>query len=257
VSFGDVLGLTVFEGVFGLLILLILWPTRRSATRLLTRWGIEQPTEAELGQALTYLRRRRFWYPWLFIGLPAIGDATGVLPSNGDNSAWAFPAMLLIGALLAEVFAQRRSPASVRSAVPVHRGLTDIVPGWALALLALATLATLVMLGSALAGAPWAQHWYPHWSARVLWIALGSAVVTVLVIMIVVGLALRRPAIAELRLDPVLRTRSARVPVGIGIAMLCTVIGGGEGAFRGMIIIVAGLFLWSAVAGPVRKPVRV
>lgn len=255
-SLGDVLAVAVIEGLIGLVILAILWPTRRSGTRLLDRWGVADPTDAELTEALTYLRRRRFWYPWLFLGLGLLVNLTGVLPGKQDT-VWSVPAVLLIGALLAELFAQRRSTAPVRVAIPVRRGLTDIVPGWALVLHAVAALGAVVLLGGALAGLGWARHWYPNWSARVLVIALGAAVLTVLVVWVVVGLALRRPAVAEVRIDPLLRTRSARVAIGLGIATLCALIGGGQSEFRGAIIVVAGLICWSAVAGPVRRPVHV
>ena len=94
-SLGTTLGVIAIEGLFGRLILTILWPTRRSATRLLRRWGVAHPTAAEQAQALTYLRRRRFWYPWLFLGLPAVLNGTGVLRDDQDG-VWLFPAMLLI-----------------------------------------------------------------------------------------------------------------------------------------------------------------
>jgi hypothetical protein len=252
VSLGDVLGLSVFEGIVGLVILGFLWPTRRSGIRLLARWGVADPTETELAEALTYLRRRRFWYPWLLIGLGALVDSTSMLPRSQDN-VWSIPAVLLIGALLAELLAQRRSNAPVRVAIPVRRGLTDIVPSWALILHAVAALGAVVLLGGALAGLGWARHWYPNWSARILWIALGGALLSVLLVWVIVGLALRRPAVAEVRIDPLLRARSARVPVGLGIATLCALIGGGESDFRGMIIVVAGVGLWSVIAGPTRR----
>jgi hypothetical protein len=256
VSLGDVLVVALLDGLIGLVILAFLWPTRRSGIRLLGRWGVSDPTEAELAEALTYLRRRRLWYPWLFLGLGFLVNITGVLPGNQDNG-WSIPAVLLIGALLAELFAQRRSTAPVRVAIPVRRGLTDIVPSWALVVYAIAALGAVVLLGGALGGLGWARHWYPNLSARILWIALGAAVLSVLVVWVIVGLALRRPAIAEVRIDPLLRTRSARVPVGLGIATLCALIGGGQGDFRSMIIMVAGLFCWSAIAGPVRRPTAV
>lgn len=251
-SFGDWVALIVVESLFALLVNVILWPTKGSAKRLLRRWLVSDPTEAELAEALTYLRRRRIWYPWLLIGLPVLFDYTGVLPREQDDS-WSFPAVLFIGALLAELFAQRRGRRPVRAAIPVRRGLTDIVPGWALILLTVAALGAFVLLGGALAGVGWARNWYPNWSMRLLWIALIAAMLVVLVVWAVAGLALRRPPIAELRIDPVLRTRSARVPVGLGIATLCALIGGGQNDFRGVIIIVAGLFLWSAIASPVRR----
>jgi len=253
VSLGSMLGLALVAGLIGLLILAILWPTRRSGVRLLGRWGVADPTDAELAQALTYLRRRRFWYPWLFIGLSFLVDATRMFPDDQDNG-WSIPAVLLIGALLAELFAQRRGAAPVRVAVPVHRGLTDIVPGWALFLHALAALGAAVLLGGALAGIGWARRWYPDWSAHTLWIALGAATLSVLVVWVIVGLALRRPAVAELRVDPLLRTRSARVPVGLGTATLRALAAAGESVFRSMIVVAAGLVCWSAVAGPVRQP---
>lgn len=252
-SFGGVLGLIVVEGLVGLLILTILWPSPKAAVRLLNRWGAPDPTEAEVAQALTYLRRRRFWYPWLCIGLGALLDGTWLLPSS--DSDWEIPATLLLGALLAEMFAQRRSPAPVRAAVPVRRGVTDLVPGWALALHAVAALGAFLLLGGALAGIGWARNWYPHWSTRTLWVALAAAVLTVLLVWVVVGLALRRPPVAELRIDPLLRTRSARVPVGLGTATLCALAAGGQSDFRGAIIVVVGLFIWVRITAPVRTPV--
>lgn len=253
--FGDVVVLIVVECLFALLVNAIVWPTKRSAKRLLRRWLVKDPTEAEVAEALTYLRRRRIWYPWLFIGLPIVFDGIGLLSHDQDN-VWSFPAMLLIGALLAEMLAQRRSPTPIRAAIPVRRGLTDLVPGWALALHTVAALGAIVLLGGALAGLGWARHWYPGWSARLLWVALAAAVLTALVVWAVVGLALRRPSVAELRIDPVLRIRSARVPVGLGVAVLCALIGGGQSDFRGGIVFVAGLFLWSVIARPVRRRQR-
>ena len=255
-SLGGVLGLALIEGLIGLVILAILWPTTRSAARLLGRWGVADPADAELAAALTYLRRRRLWYPWLFLGIGFLVDGTNLLPGNQDN-AWSIPAVLLVGALLAELFAQRRNTAPVRVAIPLRRGLTDIVPGWALTLHAIAALSTVVLLGGALTGVGWAARWYPTWSGRVLWIALGAAVLSVLVVWVIVGLALRRPAVAEVRIDPLLRTRSARVAIGLGIATLCALIGSGESDFRGMIILFAGLICWTAVASPARRPAAV
>jgi hypothetical protein len=246
----------VVEVLVGLMIYAILSPTRRSAARLLRRWGVADPTEAERAQALTYLRRRRIWYPWLFLGLPTVLTGSGLLPADQDG-LWDIPAVLLVGALLAEMFAQRRGPTPVRTAIPVHRGLTDIVPGWALVLHAVAALGALLLLGGALAGVGWARDWYPAWSARILWLALAATVLTVLVVWLVVGLALRRPPVAELRIDPLLRARSVRVPVGLSIATLCGLVSGGQSSFLGLIIVVIGVVLWSAVASPARRSVPV
>ena len=73
----------------------------------------------------------------------------------------------------------------------------------------LAALGAVALLGGALAGMGWARRSYLHWSTATVWIALGAAVVSILLVWVIVGLALRRPAVAEVRIDPLLRTRSA------------------------------------------------
>jgi hypothetical protein len=255
-SVGDTVGLLAVEALVGLLMLAILWPTKGSARRLLKRWGVPDPTDRERDQALTYLKRRRFWYPWLYIALAALFDNSGVLPQD-DNSPVALPGVLLLGALLAEVLAQRRSPSPHRVAVPVHRGLTDLVPRWALVLHACAAAGAVLLLGGALIGVGWASRWLAAWDTRALWIMLAAALVSVLTVWLVVALALRRPTVDELRIDPLLRARSARVAVGLGIGALGLMVSSGSGnsySFRQMLILVASLAIWSMVAGPVRRP---
>jgi hypothetical protein len=154
--------------------------------------------------------------------------------------------------LLAELLAQRRRPGSARVAVPVRRGWTDVVPRWALVPHSLAALGAVVLPGLALAGVGWARRWYPGWASRTLWLVLGVAVLSVVVVWVIVGLALRRPTVAEARVDPLLRTRSGRVSVGLGIASLYALIGSGGSDFRGLIVAVVGLVCWSMIAGPVR-----
>lgn len=58
-------------GVFGLVILIVLWPGERQGARLLAKWGLPEATPDQVAMAVRYLRRRRFWYPWLFVGLPS------------------------------------------------------------------------------------------------------------------------------------------------------------------------------------------
>lgn len=252
--FEDVLAVAGFQIFLGLVFLALLWPNERSATGLLRRWGVREPTAAEKAQALTYLRQRRIWYPWLLLGLPTAVAATGLMSAN-QNSAWSFPAVLLIGALLAEAFAQRRAVVPVRVAVPVRRGLADLVPRWALALHAVAALGALVLLGGAVAGAGWALRWYSTWPPRTLWLALAAAVLTVLLVWAVVALALRRPPVVELRIDHLLRARSARVPVGLGTAALCALLSGGNATPVGIGVLLAGATFWSFIANPTRTPV--
>jgi hypothetical protein len=252
----NVIALIGVQIAFGLVMLVVLWPTPRAATHLLKRWGIDDPTGAEQAEALTYLRRRRLWYPWLFIGLPAALTAVGVLTTEDQShNSWSIPATLLIGGLLAELFAQRRSSAPVRTAVPVRRKPTDLVPLWALIAHATAATATVVTLVSAVAGAAWARRWYEFWPERSLWVALIAAPLSAVAVWAVVGLALRRPPVTELRIDPALRARSARVPVGLGTAVLCVLFAGTHPPSP--FIMLAGLLTWVAVANPLFSKVRV
>jgi hypothetical protein len=251
VSFENTLAVVLGVGVLGVVILAILWPTRRAAARLLHRWGVPDSTLAERTEALHYLRRRRFWYPWLFFGLPAAANATGLAPA-GSNALWSIPAVILFGALLAELLAQRRS----RAAPATRPRIAEIVPAWVLTVHFAAALGAVVLLGSALGGQAWARAWYPDWSPHNLTIALGAAVLTTLVSWVVIGLAIRRPPTAQPRIDPLLRARSARVPAGLSIAVLCALAGGTHGSLRSAIFLGTGLVLWTATASPpARRPI--
>lgn len=48
-------------------LLLALWPVRSRAVALLRRWGVDDPTDVETDDALSYLRRRRLAYPGLYL----------------------------------------------------------------------------------------------------------------------------------------------------------------------------------------------
>src|SRR6184192_2138740 len=71
----NVLAVALFSGLIGLAILIVLWPGEKHGKRLLERWGVPDPDPAEVALAVRYLKRRRLWYPWLFLALPPLfGD---------------------------------------------------------------------------------------------------------------------------------------------------------------------------------------
>jgi hypothetical protein len=220
-----VIGVVMF-GV-GLVILFLLWPGHRQGVRLLRRWGIAEPTERDVADAVRYLRRRRLWYPWLFLVLPA---ATGVTSSAGGVVG-----TVLVGGLLAEILAQRPSRGPRRTAMLAQRGILDFVPRWALIVFGIATVAAVLRL-----------------AATGQWLVLAAALVTTGLAWLIVFLAVRRPSIGRPEVDLVLRTRSARVAVGLGIAAPAS-LAGEVSNLGGALFLVLSVVAFLAVAQPDRS----
>ncbi|RSM36961.1 hypothetical protein DMA12_38365 [Amycolatopsis balhimycina DSM 5908] len=220
----NVLGVALIMGLVGLAILIVLWPGEKQGRRLLKRWGVPDPDDAEVALAVRYLKRRRFWYPWLFLAIPPLLDRT----------AGSLFTTLMLGGLIAELLAQRPSRGPRREAVLVRRTLLDLVPGWALGLSVLAATGSIVTL--AVAG---------RWTS--LAVAAGAFVVAWAIAL----LALRRPAVGG-RADLALRCRSARVAIGLGIAT-CAAAAGPVQTFGAFLTVVLGLVVFLAVVAPVKR----
>ncbi|HEX3812862.1 MAG TPA: hypothetical protein VHX59_08475 [Mycobacteriales bacterium] len=200
-SFSNVLELAVFLGVFGLLSLFVLWPDERKARRVLRRWGIDQPSEEDVVEAVRYLKRRAVCYPWLFFLVPLLARAFG-LTSVERSVGWTVAWTLLLGGLLGELFALRRAPARQRQAMLARRRVIDLVPVWGLVVLTLAISVGIVRMAIA-----------PEWGE------LGIVVVCAVVVIVVIALAVIRPAAGDPVVDQALRVRSARVAAGLAIAV--------------------------------------
>ncbi|WP_410574856.1 hypothetical protein [Amycolatopsis sp. cmx-4-61] len=222
----NVLGVALFTGLIGLAILIVLWPGRKHGKRLLERWGVEEPDDGEIELAVRYLKRRRLWYPWLFLAIP---------PALDDAGAGTILATLLLGGLIAELLAQRPSRGPRREAVLAPRTLLGIVPAWILVLGGLAVAGSLLHLG--LTG-----------QGKLLAVAAGTAVVSAAITL----LAVRRPAAGAPRADLALRCRSARVAVGLGIGA-CTAVGWPVGDFGSFLAVAAGLAAFLAVTAPAKR----
>ncbi|WP_236791380.1 hypothetical protein [Amycolatopsis sp. GM8] len=193
----NVLAVAVLTGLFGLVVLVVLWPNAKHGRRLLRRWGVTEPSEVDVDEAVLYLKRRRFWYPWLFFVIPLLGEAAGV--GKGTDTAvivWT----VFLGGLLGELLAWRPPARRRREAMLSHRVVTDLVPAWALVLLALSVAGGVVRT---ILAREWAQ----------LGITIGCAAI----VAAVVAIALRRPAAGDAAVDLVLRARSARVATGLAI----------------------------------------
>ncbi|MFF0145600.1 hypothetical protein ATK36_1790 [Amycolatopsis sulphurea] len=228
----NVLAVAISCGVFGLVILIVLWPGDRQGVRLLTKWGVPEPSPDQVSVAVRYLRRRRFWYPWLFIGIPLIPQLKS-LPIMGGAGAVVIVALL--GGLIAEVVAQRPARQARREAVLTTRRVLDFAPLWTFIVAGLAELGAVVRL--AISGQ---------------WAALGLVLVAAAVAWGMVLLAVRRPATGDAEVDMVLRTRSARVAVGLttGTAAMAGWIPSGKMQFPTFVAILVTLAVFSAIAGP-------
>lgn len=189
--------------IAGAVLLLVLWPTEHSGRRLLRAWGIPEPAPEQIREAVRYLRQRRFLYVILFLLFPSLA---GLVDRNSDRLAGiAILVPLLVAMLVAEAIATLRPVSGVRTASLDRRGWPDLVPRWAVRImvgLAVVT-AVLAVVGTA-------------------WLALGYVVACLLFVSGLVALAVRRPSVSDEAVDAALRTRTARVAVGIGFGWLGT-----------------------------------
>lgn len=222
----NVLAVAAFTGLIGLAVLIVLWPGEKHGKRLLERWGVPDPDAGEVLLAVRYLKRRRLWYPWLFLVIP---------PVLGDSGAGTIFATLLLGGLIAELLAQRPSRGPRREADLTPRTLPGIVPVWAL-----------VLAGLAAAGS------ITHLVLTSQWKLLAVAAGTVVVCAAITALAVRRPAVGAPRADAALRRRSARVATGLGIGA-CAALGWPGGDFASLLVVVLGLAAFLAVTAPVKR----
>ncbi|WP_033295268.1 hypothetical protein [Amycolatopsis jejuensis] len=233
-DFGTTLAVAGVTGLFGLVILVVLWPGERQGVRLLTKWGVRNPAPDQVSVAVRYLRRRRFWYPWLFVGLPLLPGAEQVVGEK--TTITSVLVVVLLGGLIAEIFAQRPSRQPRREAVLAPRGVLDFVPLWTIIVAGLATIAAVAHLA---ATRQWTQ----------LAVTAGAAAVSWLVVL----LAVRRPAAGDPEVDLALRIRSARVALGLGTGTAAT-LGWTAGNLASFLAFVVTVAAFLAIVGPPPKP---
>jgi hypothetical protein len=241
----------------GLVLLLLLWPSARNGRRLLVRWQVAEPTDAEIADAVRYLKRRRIWYPWLFLGASALVETirsatirSGTVPDQHTDTTWpALLSTLVLGALVAELVAQRSPRSTRRAAGLTPRSLRGTLGFWPSASFAVLFVLVAGSAGLALGGVGWAARMLsrPGW-------ALAGVVAVTAVALLVAWLAVRRPDGEQPRADDALRRRSARVAVGLAMAVFGTIAAGG-GTTAGLFLGLAGLVCWIATVSPARQVV--
>jgi hypothetical protein len=230
----------ISSAVVVVVLLAVLWPVRRSGVNLLRRWGIAQPRPDQVAHAVGYLKRRRLLYVLLYVVLaPVVALLDGKDDDTGAGTAGpvTFFVPLLLAMLLAELFAVVRPVRGPRVASLDPRGWRDLIPRWAVAVGAVLMLLVVVLSTLGLAAQPWANRYaaaLPPNSERfevsdeyraemtstTSWAALAGAAVCLVLVILLVHLAVRRPAVPDEALDAALRTRTARVAVAIGFGWL-------------------------------------
>lgn len=234
-AWDNMLGAAVIMGLFGLAILIVLWPGERHGQRLLRRWGVDHPSDSDVAEAVRYLKRRRFWYPWLFFLLPELTGALGAGEDDASSEWLPIVWTILLGGLLGELLALRPVRNGHREAILVRRRVVDLVPMWAL-----------VLLGLAIAGG------VVRYAISQQWTALSVVVVCALVVSVIIAVAVLRPAAGDPVVDLVLRARSARVATGLSIAVPASLPGSEVHTAPAALVLALSLAALLAVVGPSR-----
>lgn len=218
--------------------LLVLWPTTSSGNRLLRAWGVQGPRPDQVAKAVRYLWQRRILYIVFFLAVPPLA---GLVPPNGiDLPNLAIVVPLVVAMLIAELLATLVPVSGVRAASLDPRGWRDLVPLWSVA--AMAVLVAVVVWRSTFG------------VSTVSWLALGYAAAALVLTSLLVWLAVRRPAVDDAAVDAALRTRTARVAVGIGLGWLGSAVAVADHiGLTGAVAQVAAFLCWFLVANPTRR----
>jgi hypothetical protein len=223
------------------IMLLVLWPTERSGFRLLVRWGVPHPRPDQVAVAVRYLWQRRILYEILFVVVPPL--ARPLLTNTIDLPGFSIVVPLLVAMLIAELVATLRPTGGVRVASLDPRGWRDLLPRWPVVAMAVLVVLAVAWSVAGLVVQPWANASAAALSAYeanppdgaevdfsggyvadvatpTSWFALGHVVAAVVVTVLLVRFAVRRPSVSDETVDLALRTRSARVAVGICIGWL-------------------------------------
>jgi hypothetical protein len=203
-SFSAVLGTAILLGIAGGVILFLLWPGPKQGVKVLRRWGIAQPSDADVAEAVRYLKRRRIWYPWLFFLLPFLAEAAG-MTDEATSGLWSLVWTLLIGGLLGELFGLRPERARRKTVMLARRRLVDLVP-----------VAGLGALGFAVAGGVLETVLERQWAELVVVVVCALAAIAILVV------TQLRPVAGNPAVDQALRVRSARLAIAFAIAVPAT-----------------------------------
>ncbi|WP_051342149.1 hypothetical protein [Pseudonocardia spinosispora] len=235
------IGVVLTMGITGIVLLALLWPDRTRGFRLLERWRVIHPTEAEVTVAVTYLKRRRIWYPLLFLGVTWSVSS----PESGSVKLSSLLATLLLGGLLAELWGQwaSRGRASAESSAVRAPRVGDLVSRWSICAVAVLSVWPAGLAALALTGVGWARRMQPDPGTVLVGVVVVNAVGWALA-----WLSTRQTSTGQPRADQALARRGARVAAGLTAAMsgvACSPTG-----FGGGVTALIGLVCWLTIATP-------
>ncbi|MBP2326150.1 hypothetical protein JOF56_006535 [Kibdelosporangium banguiense] len=207
----------------GAVMLVLLWPTTSTGRRFLKHWGVRDASEEQVALAVRYLRNRRVLYPPLFLLAPL------VLPTGWRPHVF----VAAIAALLvAEAIGSFRPTRGLRVAGLTPRKWSDLVQRWAVVALVLLGLLAIGLAVAGLVAQPWADRVSTsaalsdqaraEFGHPVGWTVIVMVVLGLVEVLGIIGFAVSRTSVQDPQVDAVLRTRSARVGAGIGIAWMAS-----------------------------------
>lgn len=208
--------MVLIYGLYGLVLLVVLWPTPQTGRRLLKKWHVHEPTDEQIAEAVRYLKRRRLLYPWLYLGV-------GLLSDDRLKGGYDILVTVLAGTLLAELIALRPPRQRQREATLLPRRLFQI--------------ASPVLVGFYLFGVAVCAGFTGYWHD---WRLVFALLASVLVVGVIMWSAVVRPASGDPQVDSALRTRSIHVSAGLGIAL--------AGALAGWWFALGGILMWVSMA---------
>ncbi len=215
-------------------LVVLLLPGTRSGASLLRRWGVDDAGPEQIREAVGHLRQRRVLYVVVYVVLfPVVAAVDAMGNSLGGLTLALVP--LLVALAVAELIATLRPVSGLRVASLDRREWRLLVPRWALLVAAGQVGLVLVLIVVGIATAPPEGHTpvptasgsvvHVPYSAEPGWLGLASAALCLAVTAAAVHLAVRRPTHSDEVVDRALRTRSARVAVGIGLTWLGASVG--------------------------------
>jgi hypothetical protein len=209
----------------GVVLLVVLWPTVSGGRRFLKRWGLREPDEEQAKLAMRYLRDRRLLYPPLFLLAPL------VLPSDWGPGVYV---PLVAALLVAEAIGAIKPVRGPRVARLTRRKWSDLVQRWAVGTMIVLGVLAIGLAVAGLVAQPWADRVIgSNTLSEQARTELGDPVGVLVILMValglvevlgIIGFAVHRVPVQDPQVDAVLRTRSARVGVGIGLAWMTSAV---------------------------------
>lgn len=223
----------VVSGLVVVAFAVALWSHRTRARKMAQKWGIPDPTSDQVDEVLRYRRSRLACYPLLYVMFEICSGLLGHPAHNQNDAAGGsgYPGsplllMFLCGAVLAELRGLRGG--RQRPARPIRLRPVDVISRWGVGVYATLVLMTFVL------GLIDLQA-QPHITPSVLRLAhsygnngqlgvpiivpfVGTAVILLLVAFVLWS-AQSRSFSPDSEIDRGLRIRSARVALGLGIAL--------------------------------------